>query len=326
MPRCLEQIPCIAIRNDGADIFGAKAANIGELMSIAHDYEFKVPWAIVIPEGVEPDLVENFCSSDKIIVRSSFVGEDSRSDSMAGKFKSVVTTVAGVKEAMEEVFASGSKLLRKNVVIQEYIEAKYSGEYFTYNPDNGGDPTIWNSIKGNGGTVDGTTTIINKLKTPERFSNLNDGLVVHFGRHLDIEWVIDKHDVLWIVQARPITKVANRKEEILYGLGVLNEFASGIAVVVNNPDNWNHLRLRSNPYVLVAPHTNRKWEHLMKKAAGLITDHGTNTCHAAIFSREIDLPAVIGTLNATKKIQTGDRVYINTLTNPGYGTVYREII
>lgn len=313
------------LRKDDTWNYGAKACNLGFLNSLNNDY-FKVPLGIVITESEYPAVhcshVFALTEYDKFIVRSSFVGEDSMFDSMAGRFKSVVTDLEHLDSAIIEVFASGTDIT-KNVLIQPYIKAKTSGEYFTSNPDNGESPTLWNVRDGNGGTVDGTK--ICNAQTPERFLKLSD-LVIPFGRHLDIEWVIDEDDKLWVVQVRPITKKATRKEKILSGIGILNEYAVGTAVVVDNPDpsiicEWP----QDANMVLVAPHTNREWEYLMERSVALITNHGTNTCHASIFAREIGLTAVIGTLDATKKLKTGDQVYINTLDEPGYGVVHKEM-
>jgi phosphoenolpyruvate synthase/pyruvate phosphate dikinase len=307
-------------------IYGAKAANLGELTTLGEDLGFYVPYGVVVRECDDYHKIYDKTEllGPPVIVRSSFAGEDGPNKSFAGEFTSIVTDIEGVEDAIKQVFSCEPYRAGRSVIVQEYIEAKYSGEYFTYNPDNGDCPTLWSSIKGNGGTVDGMTTLVKRPAAPARFEILGQHLVIHFSRHLDIEWVIDENDRLYLVQARPLTAYASRKKKILTGLGILNEFVpKAMAMVIMNPEKWAG-PAPSTPYILVAPHTNRRWEMLMRGAAGLITDHGTNTCHAAIFSREIGLPAVIGTLNATRDIRIGDMLYLDTLTKPGTGIVYKE--
>src|SRR5512142_2030730 len=62
--------------------------------------------------------------------------------------------------------------------------------------------------------------------------------------------------------------------------------------------------------ILVAPATSPDWEPVMKVAAGIITDKGGRTCHAAIVARELGIPAVVGATGATEKIKTGTDVTI----------------
>jgi len=307
------------LRKSDAKRFGAKAANLAAAASLnLPGLNFNSGWVLEEADNgnFETDLEE-------FIVRSSFVGEDSAEDSQAGKYLSLTADIDDLAEAIGKVFDSGTNEIKKNVLVQPYLVAKTSGEYFTLDPEGKNPYGLWTSREGGGGTVEGNITT-QATTPPKRFIDRCAPLVRCFGCHLDIEWIIDYEDRLWIVQIRPITKYATRKEQIAHGIGILNEYAIGVALVAEGPEeDYGDL----NPgYILVAPHTNRKWERLMRSAAGLVTDHGTSTCHASIFSREIGLPAVIGTLHGTTLIKTGDKLYLNTLTNPGYGTVHKEII
>lgn len=308
--------------------YGFKAANLGVL---SNDFsELNVPYGVVIEENEIDDLepVLRLLDDDFVIVRSSFVGEDSAVDSMAGKFESFVVEndIEFVKEGLKKVFASGPEHIKKNAIIQRYIKGKLSGEFFTCHPDNKNAGFTGSVAVGNGGTVNGRICTTSEYHFPQKLIDIKDKLVLHFGSHLDIEWVTDHEGKLWVVQIRPITRVARQKEEILHGLGILNEFAVGTAIVLDKPGDLRFMEgIVNRNIIIVAPHTNREWESIMGIAGGLVTDHGTNTCHASIYCREINLPAVIGTIDATKRIATGDRLYLDTLTNPGFGKVYKEV-
>ncbi|MDF1859172.1 MAG: PEP/pyruvate-binding domain-containing protein [Verrucomicrobiales bacterium] len=130
----------------------------------------------------------------------------------------------------------------------------------------------------------------------------------HYGIPMDIEWALDgESGELFIVQARPETvqsqaatstfKTASlikgqEPELILEGQAIGSSIASGKVAVLENLVDGRNFR---EGQVLVAKQTDPDWVPLMKKAAGIITDHGGRTSHAAIVSRELGVPAVIGT-------------------------------
>jgi pyruvate,water dikinase len=140
---------------------------------------------------------------------------------------------------------------------------------------------------------------------------------------MDIEWAKDAGDGnLYIVQARPETVASQRKAAFesfrLKGAGAaLAALVTGKAVgerigvgpvrVVRGPGD---LRAFRPGEVLVASVTNPDWEPVMKQAAALVTDRGGRTCHAAIVARELGLPAIVGTGDATRKLVDGERVTV----------------
>jgi pyruvate,water dikinase len=133
----------------------------------------------------------------------------------------------------------------------------------------------------------------------------------HYGVPQDIEWAyVD--DRLFIVQSRPITTLdlddADDDEPVLRGLGVGNRLGGGTVRILTSPAD-GHLLLDGE--VLVAEMTSPDWVPTMRRAAALITDAGGSTCHAAIVSRELGLPAVVGTRSATTALRDGDVVTVD---------------
>ncbi|MEL7155406.1 MAG: putative PEP-binding protein, partial [Actinomycetota bacterium] len=140
----------------------------------------------------------------------------------------------------------------------------------------------------------------------------------HYGAPQDIEWCYAGSE-LFIVQARPITTIgaaAAIDEPVLSGLGVGGRRATGVARVLQSPKEGG--RLQSGE-ILVAQMTSPDWVPTMRRAAGLITDAGGSTCHAAIVSRELGVPAVVGTRRATEVLRDGDLVTLDAAS----GRVYR---
>ena len=147
----------------------------------------------------------------------------------------------------------------------------------------------------------------------------------HYGRPMDIEWAKDGVDgKLWIVQARPETVASqSRANEVLVeynlratdehavlakGRAVGGKVASGIARVITTLEQLSEFRAGE---VLVADMTTPDWGSVMKRACAIVTNRGGRTCHAAIISRELGLPAVIGTSTGTSDIKTGDLVTVS---------------
>ncbi len=144
----------------------------------------------------------------------------------------------------------------------------------------------------------------------------------HYGTAEDIEWAVDKDDGIFILQARPETvhqageqEVKKREErglmeqEILVrGLGVSPGQGSGEAKVIVNVKDIGSFR---DGQVLVTEMTTPDWVTAMKKASAIVTNLGGKTCHAAIVSRELGIPCVVGTENATKVLQGGETVTVD---------------
>jgi len=146
----------------------------------------------------------------------------------------------------------------------------------------------------------------------------------HYYFPQDIEWAIEKNKV-YIVQTRAITTTENTRQnqkEDLKGYEVIltgNPASPGIAsgpVKILRSARENDKILPGD--VLVASQTNPDFVPAMKKAAAIITDSGGRTSHAAIVSRELGIPAVVGTQNATIKLKNDMVVTVNGLKGEVY--------
>ena len=155
----------------------------------------------------------------------------------------------------------------------------------------------------------------------------------HYGRPMDIEWAKDgENGDLFIVQARPETVQAVKQvqlletyrlheqgEIIVEGKSVGSKIGTGQAMVIRDP---HQIARFTAGRVLVTDMTDPDWEPVMKKAAAIVTNRGGRTCHAAIVSRELGIPCVIGTGNGTDRIQGGEPVTVSCAAGD-VGLVYR---
>lgn len=145
----------------------------------------------------------------------------------------------------------------------------------------------------------------------------------HYERPQDIEWALaDGH--VWLVQSRPITTldagaagtapgVGSSTEgavqrELVRGLAASRGRATGVVRVLTDPSERGRLL---DGEVLVAPMTSPDWMSAIRRAAALVTDGGGMTCHAAIVSRELGVPCVVGTRDATTRLRDGELVTID---------------
>ncbi|MBU4269522.1 phosphoenolpyruvate synthase, partial [Candidatus Dependentiae bacterium] len=139
---------------------------------------------------------------------------------------------------------------------------------------------------------------------------------------MDIEWAKDGFDnKIYIVQARPetvhslkqdqnftqeyILDTKNKNKILVTGKSVGRKIATGKVRVISSAKNMHQVLPNE---ILVTDMTDPDWEPIMKRAAGIITNRGGRTCHAAIVSREIGIPAIVGAIGSTNKLKTGDIV------------------
>jgi len=135
----------------------------------------------------------------------------------------------------------------------------------------------------------------------------------HYGKPQDIEFAILDNDI-FIVQTRPVTtKVQEKKKELngkvlLSGLGASPGSASGTVRIVHTLAELNKVKKGD---VLVTVMTNPDMVVSMQKAAAIVTNEGGITSHAAIVSREMGIPAVVGTGNATETLKEGQVITVD---------------
>lgn len=138
----------------------------------------------------------------------------------------------------------------------------------------------------------------------------------HYGRPMDMEWAKDgSTGELFMVQARPETVQARRSESVFSvyhlresgrllasGAAVGESIAHGVACVIRDAKDIDDFQ---DGAILVTRMTDPDWVPIMQRAAGIVTDHGGPTSHAAIVSRELGVPAVVGTGNGTTVLEDG---------------------
>jgi len=158
------------------------------------------------------------------------------------------------------------------------------------------------------------------------------------GRHtpMDIEWAKDGNSgELFILQARPETvhsvkrrdllqiyRLEERGERLLEGKSVGEMIGQGRARVIKDV---HHLDEFQEGEVLVTDKTDPDWEPIMKKTAAIVTNRGGRTSHAAIVSRELGIPAVVGTERATEVLGDGEEVTVSSAEGDS-GYVYRGLL
>jgi len=141
----------------------------------------------------------------------------------------------------------------------------------------------------------------------------------HYRFPQDTEWAFDPDGGLWMLQSRPVTTLhdeesvveaqpAEPQTVLLRGLGGAPGSASGAARVLTSLADAASL---NDGDVLVTHMTAPDWLPLMRRASAIITDSGGMTCHAAIVSRELGIPCVIGTGEATRRLRDGEIVTVD---------------
>jgi len=158
----------------------------------------------------------------------------------------------------------------------------------------------------------------------------------HYGRPMDIEWGKDGVDgELYILQARPETvesrkasgtisryTLTERSNVLVEGRAIGQRIGAGQVRVLTSIDQMASFQAGD---VLVANMTDPDWEPIMKKAAAIVTDRGGRTCHAAIIARELGIPAVVGTGNASRVLKDGTPVTVSCAEGEA-GFVYEGLL
>ena len=143
----------------------------------------------------------------------------------------------------------------------------------------------------------------------------------HYKCPMDIEWGKNGIDgKIYILQARPETvksqtknitetyKLIETGKAIVAGRAVTQKIGEGPVRIVNDPAEMHAVQPGD---VLVADMTDPNWEPVMKRASALVTNRGGRTCHAAIIARELGIPAIVGSVNATELLNNDDEVTVS---------------
>ena len=158
----------------------------------------------------------------------------------------------------------------------------------------------------------------------------------HYGTPMDMEWAKDgETGELYIVQARPETvqsqkssgslktyKLKETGNKLVEGLSIGDAIAAGKVCRILNVEDIDQVEDDS---ILVTEMTDPDWGPVMKRVAGIITDYGGRTCHAAIVSRELGIPAIVGSGEATRILESGQSVTVSCAEGD-QGNVYEGIL
>ncbi len=270
------------------------------------------------------------------VALSAGVQEMVRSDLGASGVMFTMDTESGFDDA---VFITSSYGLGEAVV----QGAVNPDEFYVYKPAlRAGRPAILKRAVGSKATqmiytddaeVGRTTAFVDVEPAARRRLSLTDDEVTelarhalaieeHYGRPMDVEWAKDgRTGALCIVQARPET-VKSRQgpgvqeryrltgtpgEALAEGRAVGQKIGAGPVAVLRSAEQMSDFTPGD---VLVADMTDPDWEPIMKRASAIVTDRGGRTCHAAIIARELGIPAVVGTGNATRVLSDGQPVTV----------------
>ncbi len=140
----------------------------------------------------------------------------------------------------------------------------------------------------------------------------------HYGEPMDTEWAFEK-DMLFLLQARPITTLGDVEEEtqdassdlgdvLVRGLGASPGMASGKVKIVLDIDELDKIK---DGDIMVTTMTTPDMVPAMRRASGIVTDEGGVTCHASIISRELGIPCVVGTGDATTTLEENSGVTLD---------------
>jgi pyruvate,water dikinase len=158
------------------------------------------------------------------------------------------------------------------------------------------------------------------LTNEEIIKILRLGVLVesHYNKPQDIEWAIEDNQDPYLLQTRPITVLYEAGEEeeaddgtrkiIVKGLGASPGMASGTVKILQDIEELDKVKEGD---VLVTTMTNPDMVPAMKRAVAIVTEEGGMTCHAAIVSRELGIPSIVGTSNATDVLKEGDVITVD---------------
>ena len=158
----------------------------------------------------------------------------------------------------------------------------------------------------------------------------------HYQRPMDIEWAKDGgNGRIYIVQARPETVKSRDNSQVLEdyllketgniittGRAIGQRIGKGKVRILNDISEMAKVEAGD---VLVTDMTDPDWEPIMKRASAIVTNRGGRTCHAAIIARELGIPAVVGTNNATDLIEDGINATV-VCAEGDTGNIYRGLL
>lgn len=225
---------------------------------------------------------------------------------------------------IEAIWGLGDMIVQGQVVPDRYVVQKETFSILSKQVSS--QRKMLSRYKGKTEEVDVPAKLVEEKKLTDseiiKFAKLADKLQKHYYFPQDVEWAKEGSN-LFIVQTRPITtlkkgkkaekEVKGKKVEIantpkLTGTGASPGFASGHVKLIKSPKEISKV---ARGDILVAEMTSPDYVPAMKKAAAIVTDRGGMTSHAAIVSRELGVPCIVGTENATSTLKSGDVVSVD---------------
>jgi len=232
-----------------------------------------------------------------------------------------------LKVTIEAIYGLGEYIVQGKVTPDHFEVSKK--EMLITQKDIADQKVMYKKVGNGNREVPVPKNIANKQKISDKeileLANLGKQLEKHYYFPQDIEWAIEKGKI-YIVQTRPITTISNKKPEqskaishvsdrvlplLLQGEPASPGIVSGPVRIIHKASEIDKIHLGE---VLVAPQTNPDYVPAMKKASAIITDEGGRTSHAAIVSRELGIPAAVGTKKATKILKDDMVVTVNGST------------
>lgn len=147
----------------------------------------------------------------------------------------------------------------------------------------------------------------------------------HYSFPMDIEWAVEKGGI-YIIQARAVTTLEDKRTEkvtgeklLLEGYGASPGVASGTVKILDSADQIDKV---THGDILVTKMTNPDFVVAMEKSSAIVTDQGGMTCHAAIVSRELGIPCIVGTHTATQVLKEGMKITVDAT----HGKVFDGIL
>lgn len=232
----------------------------------------------------------------------------------------------------------GEYVVQGKVNPDQYYVFKPTGKLISKKPGNKNIKLIYDE---KGGTVQASVPPEQQLayvitdKEAEQLAKYSVEIENHYGLPMDIEWARDgRTGKLYIVQARPETVhsvkdrtklrtyvLKERGKILIEGEPVGRMIGQGPVNVIQSAREITRFRKGE---VLVTDMTDPDWEPIMKIASAIVTNKGGRTCHAAIVSRELGIPCVIGTERGTDILKTGQNVTVDS--SEGSGRIYEGLL
>lgn len=232
--------------------------------------------------------------------------------------------------SIEAAWGLGQPIVSGEVTPDQYLVNKVKSEILTKNIAK----QTWQLTQAGKTPISRDYQEVQKLEDKRilELAAIGSKIEQHYGFPCDIEWGLEKGK-LYIVQSRPVTTLKMKAEEpeqltvgheklLLKGLAASPGVAVGRVRILKSADEVGSIKTGE---VLVATMTNPDFVPAMRKAVAIVTDEGGRTSHAAIVSRELGIPAVVGTQHATKMLKDEELITVDGADGMVYeGDVLKE--